>query len=349
MKKNTGWLLILTLILAGVLAACGANEASSEGTDESDESAINEGDISLRFAHFLPENTAPHHAVTRLKEEVEERSEGRIEIEIYSEAVLGNEPDIYQQLQEGSVDGAFISNAELSNHSEEFSVWNMPFLMQDHVEAGEIARSDEAMALFDTLDSVEGLGYSLASMRYILTTDEPYTETSDIQNLALRHIPSPVITDWYSQLGVSSSPVPMPDVYTSYQTGVIDAVDTELDIIFANSLHEIGNHITPIYQLLHGGILMNEDTWNSLSEEDQQMFQDSMESTLEYNVEFGAEREEALVEEAQNEYGLEVHEIEDLDTLLEEASQFHDEYAEGNELMGDFINKAREITAFDIE
>lgn len=327
---------VVLILIAVLLSACGGIDESVEGAKDSDK-------LVLRFAHFLPENTAIHESVVKFKKELEERSDGWIELDIYSEGILGNEPDIMQQLQEGSVDAAFISTGELANHSDDFAVWNMPFLIKNHEAGKEIAESDEALALFDTLDSVKGLGYIYAGMRYILTIDEPYTEISDIQSLSLRHLPSPVITDWYSKLGVSSVPIPQPEVYTSFQTGVIDAIDTELDIIFAHSLYEIGNYITPVNQLLHGGILLNEERWNSLSEEEQQIFIDSMKATLEYNIQFSKDREEELVEQAIEEYDLKYYEIGDLEYMMEIANDFYEEYASKSELMKNFIDFASEV------
>src|SRR5699024_7212714 len=119
------------LIGASFLAACGGGESdknTNEGTNSNTEGATYE----LKLGHIAPPDHIWNDAAQKLVEELDERSEGRISVELYPGGQLGSDADMVQQLEVGSLDIGFITNAFLTSKSDAFSAWFAPFLFDSY-------------------------------------------------------------------------------------------------------------------------------------------------------------------------------------------------------------------------
>ena len=266
-------------------------------------------------------------------------------MELFPAAALGNEADMYQQVQAGSLDMAYLTAAELSNHSEVFSSWFMPFILRDHNDGYALAQTDEAMSFFDSLDGVQGMGYLFAGMRHVVSAKGPVTQLSDLNGVPIRVTPSPAITEWWSSVGAGPTPVPLPELYTALQTGVIDAVDVDLDALVSSHLYEVAKDLTPMNHMVWpGGFLINKAIWDGLSDEDKQIITEANEAVKEYNLQINIEAEETNLA-AFTEHGGVVHELADRDSFVAKAEELHAAYAAKDEKIKAFIDKAKEISA----
>ena len=100
MKKNIALILAAALVLPTVIAAggCGANSGVSSSAE-----ATAENPMVLTLAHGLSETHTVHIAMTQFADEVKEKTDGRIIINIFPNGQLGSETENLEQLQAGVI------------------------------------------------------------------------------------------------------------------------------------------------------------------------------------------------------------------------------------------------------
>lgn len=333
------------IMIASLLAACGGGGESAGGTSSGDD-GNNQQKLVLKFANITKENSGLAQTAWKIGEELKAKTNGRITVQLFPGGQLGNETDMMQQLNTGSLDMAIITTAQLSSSSPAFGAWLMPFLVNDHKQAYELWTSPESMALFDTLtnDNVKGLGYASSGFRYFLAT-KPVTGIKDLENFKLRTTPSPTILDFLTSLKVSPTPMPLTEVYTALQTGVIGGVDIDTESVISEKLTEIAKNMTPSKHMYWaGGILINKDRWNGLSDEDKKLIEDAVDVAMKYNVEYVEKNEADLLANASTKFGLTTHQLTNKAEFEPYIKAVQDKWIAKAPEIGKFLEKAKEIS-----
>src|SRR5690625_5898902 len=138
MKLTRSFLLVFLLLGSILLVACGGgSEESSADSDDSTDSEDSEetGDgetYEFKLGHIAPPDHIWNQAAENLAEELEERSDGRMTMELYPGGQLGSDADMVQQLESGSLDFGFITNAFLTSKSDEFSACFVSYLLYSY-------------------------------------------------------------------------------------------------------------------------------------------------------------------------------------------------------------------------
>lgn len=337
-------------LLVLLLAACGGNgtnsntdDSSTGGTDTN--GAATEDALKISVANI----TQPVHSWNQSLEVFEdyliEQTGGNFEMELFPGGQLGNEADMLQQLDQGNIDMMVITTAQLSEVSEAFAGWLMPYIVDTHEQAYELWMSEESMGLFDTLSTynVKGLGYLSSGFRYYLMRDHGIETPEDLNNKSLRITPSPAKVDYYRLLNVSPTPMPLTEVYSSLQQGVIDGVDIDSESIIPQKLFEAGKHLTASNHLYWAGaILVNSSFWDSLSHEEQELIQSAVNKSMEFNVEYLNTSEKNNLETLSNEPDMQLYEI-DRGAFQPYVEETHQKWSEKNPEIKRFLEKANEI------
>jgi len=289
MKKGLLLSIAALLTFSLSLAGCGGASNSAGGATEGGSAPSGNGgeNLVLKIGDITKPNHSWNRALEKLNQDLQSKSNGRISLELYPGGELGNEKDMMQQLDTGNLDMAVITAAELSSHSDAFGAWLMPFVVDNHEQAYKLWSSQESMALFETLgkNNAHGLGYLSSGFRYYLMKSAPITQPADLASKKLRVTPSPTILDYYKSLQVSPTPMPLTEVYTALQTGVIDGIDIDSESVQPEKLYEIAKEMTPSKHMYWiGGILINKDRWSGLSDEDKKLLEESITAAMEFNV-----------------------------------------------------------------
>lgn len=334
MKKGKSISLSLLLVGSLFLSACVDNEsAEGDGGEETYEFKL--GHVASGEDHVY--NIAAEH----LAEELEERSDGRMTMELYPDGQLGSDEDMVQQLENGSLDFGLITGASLTSKSETMSAWFAPFLFDTYQEA--LDASDEEVSK-DILTELEGSGlhpmdYFFAGFRLMMFTDKVETP-EDIEGLTLRVTPSPALEDWYRMLEASPESISLPDVYQSAETGVIDGMEMDLDAAVASNFDEVTGYGAMTNHMVWPTVMiMNEDLFDGMSEEDQKIVEDAVADTSEYATLKRADQEDEFIDTLEDR-GMELYDMDEnlFDSYKEE---FDEKYKDEDPLIKEFIEEFR--------
>lgn len=333
MKK---WIL-LCVVFVLTLAGCGDKKDNSSETTSSNGS----GTVTYKLAHIAPQNHIWNDAAEKFKEEVEAGTDGRVKIDIFPGGQLGSDADMVQQIESGALDFAFITNAYLTSKSDAFSAWFAPFLFDSYEEALEASRSDESLAILETINGngIKPLNLFFSGMRTMMFTEKIETP-EQMKGLTLRVTPSPALEDWYRSLGANPESISLPDVYQAAQTGIIDGMEMDLDAAVTSNFNEVTGYGALTNHMVWPSIMIaNEKLFNGLDEADQKIVEEAMATASEYATLKRASEEEEFMD-ILSERGMELY---DMDEALfdEYKEQFDKKYRSQDPIIDNFIGKFR--------
>ncbi len=270
-------------------------------------------EITLRSSDTHPEGYPTVAAVEYMGELLEERSDGRICVEVYHSAQLGQEADTIEQTQLGVIDLNRVSLGPFNNIIEATKVFSLPYIFRstEHMHAvvdGEIG--DEILAEFAD-HSLIGLAYYDGGSRSFYNSQRPIRSIEDLEGLSFRVMQSDVFVDMVNALGANATPMPYGEVYSSIQTGVIDGAENNWPSFESSGHYEVAGYYTLDQHLIVPEVLvMSEASWDRLTPEDQELIRQAARDSVPHMRELWAERE-AASEEAVRAAGVEV--ITDID------------------------------------
>ena len=264
MKKTVTILMVLVLVLS-VFTGC---------SKKADAPAKAEAPIVLKYADNQPYDYPTTEAARYFAQLVEERTDGRIKVEVYHGGQLGDEKAVIEQLQFGAVDFTRVSLSPLAEFEKSLNVLQLPYLYTSYDQMWKVLDGPIGK---DFLASVEpqgliGLSWFDAGARNFYNSKRPVDELSDLKGLKIRVQENNLMMDMVAALGAKATPMPYGEVYSGLQTGVIDGAENNWPSYESTSHYEVA----PYYTLdAHTRVpemqMCSKITWDKLSAEDQKI------------------------------------------------------------------------------
>ncbi|MGO4852293.1 TRAP transporter substrate-binding protein [Phaeovulum sp. W22_SRMD_FR3] len=236
-------------------------------------------DFTLTFAHVLTEDTPNARAAVKFKEEVEAKSEGRIEVNIRPAAQLGGDVEIIEQTQMGLVDIAIPPTGNLANFNEKMYLFDLPFLMTDNAAMARVLDGEVGTELLGTLESnnLHGIAMWGAGFRHMTNNVRPITGPDDLKGIKMRTLQAPTILSTYRAYGANPTAMAYVEVYNGLQQGVVEGQENPLANIASMKFYEVQKYMTLTGHAYHTyAAVMNKNKWDSLPEDLQAIVADAM-------------------------------------------------------------------------
>lgn len=276
MKKKLASLVSAILCLSMLTACSGGSTTSSPQNETSGSKPSGEPEVVIEFGHIQNPGHALYIAPEELKTLVEEKSEGRIQLNIYPASQLGSAREMMEQVTMGTLDMTFADASDWASalNVPELGVFNLPFLNKDLAAQIEVINNVIPEAVPEMLD---GTGLKLLTcysngIRQPLLKNHPINTLEDIKGLKMRTPETEMYVSLWNSLGASTVTSAWSEAYTVLQQGVADAVEADDVGLVSMNLQEIGKYMSKIGHLSQAYIvLMNEEKWNSIPEDLQQI------------------------------------------------------------------------------
>lgn len=280
MKKMFSAILAAAMLLT--LTACGNNGAAQSESGSGDSSSSGSGEkisYTLSVGHTTaPSEYDPYYITSmKFKELVEEKTDGRIKVEVYSGGQLGSETEMFEGMQLGTLDMGIITNAYVSAYVPACGALDLPFLFQDLEQARSVIDGEFGQKLMDTLEGsgVTNLGWSEGGFRQTPTVKTPIYTPEDIAGKKIRCMETKTYLAAYEALGVNATPMALAETITALQQGAIDGLDIPNSVTYANGFPDVAdyyNMLNMFYSPLQ--ICISDATLNMFDAEDQQLLRD---------------------------------------------------------------------------
>jgi tripartite ATP-independent transporter DctP family solute receptor len=338
-KKFTG-ILAATLLMGSILAACGGKETtntSSEGNKEKEKPSY-----TFRLADNQPPDYPTVLGDKKFAELVEERTDGRIKIEVYPSAQLGDEKSVLEQVQLGAIEFTRINSSPLAEFNNQFTPLGLPYVFESEDHLWNFLNGDMGTKLLDGLEQskMKGLAYYDSGSRSFYST-KPLKGVEDLKGQKIRVQQSKINIDFMAALGASATPMPYGEVFSALQTGIIDGAENNLPSLdSSNHYQEAKNLILDHHQRIPEVLLISKVAWDKLDAEDQKIIkQAALDSVETQRAEWDKyeERSEKKLKDA----GITFTEVKDLKPWTDAVKPMVDEYTKEYKEVMDAIEKAR--------
>lgn len=232
--KRRLWPLLCLLLL---LCCCGC------GAEEPDVPLL-----ILRYADNQPVDYPTTKAAEYFAQLVEERTQGKICVRLYCNGELGDEVQVFEQIQFGGIDLARFSLGTMSDTCPQFEVLALPFLYDDAEHMWRVLDGPigERFLTSARQAGVIGLSWFDAGARSFYTR-EPIRGLEDLKGLTIRVQESALMTRMVELLGARYVQIPYNDVYSALQTAKIDGAENNWPSYAAT-----GHYQAARYYLLDG-------------------------------------------------------------------------------------------------
>jgi tripartite ATP-independent transporter DctP family solute receptor len=256
--------------------------------------AFAECEVTLKSSDTHPDGYPTVAAVQKMGEMLKERSGGRICIDVFHSAQLGEEKDTIEQTKFGVIDLNRVSMGPFNNEVEETKVVSLPYIFRsvDHMHKvmdGDIGA--EIAAAFEPHGFIAIAFYDGGS-RSFYNSKKPITSIADLAGMKVRVMQSDVFVDMMSALGANATPMPYGEVYSAIQTGVIDGAENNWPSFESSGHYEVAGYYTLDEHLIVPEVLvMSKVSWDKLSPEDQALVRQAAKDSMPINRELWAARE----------------------------------------------------------
>lgn len=206
-------------------------------------------------------------------------TEGRYRVELYADGMLAKSTDdIVSGLKSGAFEMNCLSVANFGSYTDAFTEMSVPFLFstEDQVKSALEAGLKDAMCSKAEAD-IEGVlfkGIAPFGFREMTNNKQEIVTPDDLKGLKMRILTDPLQVTAFEAMGASVTNVTYSELYTSLQQGVCDGEENPFQNLVVDKLMEVQKYCTltnHLYQM--SAQLISESFWNSLSAEDQEIFE----------------------------------------------------------------------------
>lgn len=270
-------------------------------------------EVTLRSSDTHPEGYPTVVAVQKMGEMLEERTGGKICIEVFHSAQLGQEKDTIEQTQFGVIDMNRVSLGPFNNIIEETQIPSLPFIFRSTDHMHRVMDGPVGQQILDAFSDHDlvGLAFYDGGSRSFYNSQKPIRSIEDLAGLKFRVMQSDIFVDMVAALGANATPMPYGEVYSSIQTGVIDGAENNWPSYDSSGHFEVAKYYTLNQHLIVPEVLvMSKTSFDKLSAEEQEIVRQAARDSVPVMRDLWQEREK-VSEQRVRDAGVEI--ITDID------------------------------------
>ena len=223
--------------------------------------------IAIKFSHVVAPDTPKGKGAERFKQLAEERTQGRVKVEIYPNSQLYKDKEEMEALQLGSVQMLAPSLAKFGPLGvKEFEVFDLPFLFKDDAAFRAVTEGQLGADLFKKLEpkGIKGLAYWDNGF-HLMSANKPLHHVADFKGLKMRIQSSKVLDAQMRALGAIPQVMAFSELYQALQSGVVDGTEGVASNFYTQKIYEVQKYITlSRHGHLAYAVIVNKKFWDGL-------------------------------------------------------------------------------------
>ncbi len=241
--------------------------------------------IVIKFSHVVAPDTPKGKGAERFKQLAEERSKGRVKVEIYPNSQLYKDKEELEALQLGSVQMLAPSLAKFGPLGvKEFEIFDLPFIFKDTAAFRAVTDGPVGQGLFRKLEPKGILGLAYWDNGFdIMSANRPLHHVADFKGLKMRIQSSKVLDATFRSLGAIPQVMAFSELYQGLQSGVVDGTENTPSNVYTQKVFEVQKHITVSN---HGhiayAVVVNQKFWTGLPADIRQTLEGAMRDATTY-------------------------------------------------------------------
>jgi len=204
-----------------------------------------EKQVVLKLGHAVAPEHPYHLGAVRYADLVAQRTKSKVKIDVYPSTQLGNERDMVEGLQLGTIDLVVTSTGPLGGFDPRMFVVDLPFLFRDREHAYKVLDGPIGRELLDAFSAkgIKGLAFWENGFRQITNSVRPIEKPEDLKGIKIRTMENKVHLSAFRAFGASPTPMAWSEVYTALQQKTIDAQENPIAIIYFQKISEVQKYL----------------------------------------------------------------------------------------------------------
>ncbi len=241
MKKIRSIITILLILAMSLsLVACGGDDSGAGGDGET---------YTIIMGGTVPDDHPISQAQFEFERVAEEMSDGRIQVEVFTNNTMGASRELVEATQAGEIQMCETSQSMYASFTDELVSAGLPFLFDNREAAYAFFDGELGTRISDEIADQTGvriLGYFENGIRMLTNNVKPISSPDDMAGLKIRVMESPLYIQMFELMGANPMPMSFSELYTALQQGTVDGQDNPYAITATNKFYEVQDYMTDL-------------------------------------------------------------------------------------------------------
>jgi len=294
---------------------------------------VNAQEVVLRFGHNSAIDYPYQDALEYLANECAEKTNGELIIEIYPNAQLGDQRQMIEGLQLGTVDGCCTAATDFSQFVPEADVLCLPFIFKNMEHSYRVMDGpvgDKIAQIAEEEANIKVLGYLSVGKRSIFNSEKPIYTPEDLKGMKIRTMPGKVDVMAFNTIGAVATPIPYHELYTALQQGVIAGAENDPISFYTQKFYEVCKYYSLTEHYINGAyspMLIGLKAWNKLSDKQKLVMLEAAKGAIEFERKYHEDQTSIYMEKLK-EVGVQINKV-DREPFIEAMSPVWAEVSAG--------------------
>lgn len=266
------------LLLVSTLVACSPQATDYEQVSEKDK-------IVIRFSHVVGEDTPKGQAARMFAKLVNERTKGKVEVQVFSNSSLFKDSEELNALADGHVQMIAPALSKMSHVIPELGVFDLPYLYPDLAGYHKVFDGEVGNLLARSIDKNDMLLLAFwdSGMKQFTNNVRPVSLPQDLAGTTFRIMPSQVLNQQFNLLQVHPVPINFDEVYSALEHGKIQGEENTVSNIYSKRFYQVQKYMTlSDHGYLGYVVVMDKKFWQHLSPDIQSVIKQAMKEVTDW-------------------------------------------------------------------
>lgn len=241
--------------------------------------------IVIKFSHVVAKNTPKGQAADYFKKLAEERTKGRVKVEVYPNSQLYKDKEEIEALQLGAIQMLAPSLSKFAPLGvKEFEVFDLPFIFDNYDELHKVTQGPIGQKMLKKLEpkGILGLAYWDNGFK-VMTANTPLKSPDDFKGQKMRIQSSKVLDSQMRSMGAIPQVLAFSEVYQAMQTGVVNGSENTPSNVYTQKMHEVQKYVTlSDHGYIGYAVIVNKKFWNGLPADIRTILEGAMKDATKY-------------------------------------------------------------------
>lgn len=255
--------------------------------------------VIIKFSHVLAVDTPKGKAAEYFKKLAEERTKGKVKVEVYPNSILYKDKEEVEALQMGAVQMLAPALSKFGPLGiRDFEVFDLPYVFDNYAELHKVTLGPIGAGLLKKLEpkGIVGLGYWDNGFKQ-MSANKPLRKPEDVKGQKLRIPSSKVIDAQMRALGAMPQTMAYSEVYQAMQTGVVDGSENTHSNLYTGKHHEVQKYLTLTdHGYLGYAVIVNKKFWDGLNPEIRKTLEGAIKDATVYNNDIAQKENDQALE-----------------------------------------------------
>ncbi|MCL1999840.1 MAG: TRAP transporter substrate-binding protein [Planctomycetes bacterium] len=251
----------------------------------------------LKVGIAQPSGHSFTQAMEQFKKEIEEKSGGKVAVQIFADNQLGSERSMQEAVSLGNLE--ITITGVLASYDPLLAILELPYLFENRDQIKAFHRSPEVARLIKNLEThnIKLIAFYENGFRQMTNNRRPIVEPADVRGLAIRTPENPAQMETFRQLGAVVTPMASTELYSALQQGVVDGQENPIQNIYNNKFYEVQKHLAITNHIYNSGyVILSNDLFQRMPADLQTLLLKAIENSAHWQMNLCADADTELLE-----------------------------------------------------